>query len=82
MPLLTPIERVTLEMIRNEGAAPSAAVALALGKGWATKEGAGRGKGASGKETRYSLTEAGAQALEEDEGAMREASEAIRPRRR
>jgi hypothetical protein len=82
MSLLTPTERFTLKRIRDKGTAFQDLLALALRKGWVAKAGAGRGKGAAGKEARYSLTEAGEAALAEDEDARREARATNRPRRR
>jgi hypothetical protein len=69
-------------MIRENGVAPWAAVALALDKGWVAKEGAGRGKGVARKEARYSLTEAGVEALKSDADQRMEMRAANRPRRR
>jgi hypothetical protein len=82
MALLTPTERITLEMIRDNGVAPWAAVARAIDKGWVAKQGAGRGKGIAGKEARYSLTEAGLEALKSDADQRMEMRAANRPRRR
>jgi hypothetical protein len=75
---ITPSERMALEAIRDRGTTSPAGIASIAGKGWAAKDGAGRRKGAAANESRYSLTEAGRQALAEDEDARR----ANRPRRR
>jgi hypothetical protein len=75
---ITPSERMALEAIRDRGTTTPAGIASIAGKGWAAKDGAGRRKGAAAKESRYSLTEAGRQALAEEEDARR----ANRPRRR
>jgi hypothetical protein len=69
-------------LIRDKGVAPWAAVALALDKGWVAKIGAVRGKGVADKEARYSLTEAGLEALKSDAEQRNEMRAANRPRRR
>jgi hypothetical protein len=72
MPLLTPTERVTLEMIRDLHHAPPERVAWATDKGYA--EAVGKGK-------QLQLTEAGTAALKSDAQQRMEMRAANRPRR-
>jgi hypothetical protein len=67
--LLTPTERVTLEMIRDTGTALETGLALALRKGWASSKGGRRAKGSNGGKGPYRLTDAGQAALDSDDEA-------------
>jgi hypothetical protein len=71
MPLLTPTERITLEMIRDLHP-PPARVDRAMEQGYAKAAGKGR---------QLELTEAGCKALADDYSARLAARGAQRPRR-
>ena len=73
MPLLSPNERVTLEMIRELGHAPPARVEWATEKGYAEPAGKGR---------QHRLTEAGIGALLGDAEQRMASRSANRSRRR
>jgi hypothetical protein len=73
MTLLTPTERVTLEMIRDLHHAPPERVEWATEKAYAEPVGKGR---------QLRLTEAGLQALASDAGQRVASRAANRPRRR
>jgi hypothetical protein len=73
MPLLTPTERVTLEMIHDLHHAPPARVEWTLAKGNAEAVGKGR---------QLKLTKAGEEALASDAERRMEMRAANRPRRR
>jgi hypothetical protein len=72
MPLLTPTERVTLEMIRDTELASGSRLAWALEKGYAEAV----------TKTRHKLTDAGATALASDDKQRMEMRTANRLRRR
>jgi hypothetical protein len=71
--LLTPTERLTLEIIRDLHHAPPERVEWALGKGYAEPV---------GKQKQLRLTEAGVEALKSDADQRMEMRAANRPRRR
>jgi hypothetical protein len=73
IPLLTPTERFTLEMIQDLHHLPPERVEWALGKGYAELV---------GRQTRLRLTEAGLEALKSDADQRMEMRAANRPRRR
>jgi hypothetical protein len=73
MALLTPTERVTLEMIRDLHHAPPERIERATEKGYAEPVGKGR---------QLQLTEAGKEALASDAEQQMERRAANRPRRR
>jgi hypothetical protein len=73
MALLTPTERLTLEIIRDLHQAPRERVESALGKGYAEPV---------GKQKQLQLTQAGLEALKSDDQQRMEMRAANRPRRR
>lgn len=71
MTLLTPSERIRLELIRDKGSAGKDADAAAIAKGWAARKGKA-----------LVLTDAGREALLSDAADRFSARSAQRPRRR